>query len=445
VCAEETDDVEITSITGDDFRIKRVTELEMLGEVFDAKASTETSIDHRLLKGDGRRHLYAKAFKGVGSVASKLKAWSRGPATSAIYGCGNWHLSKHSLEKVKRWEFGRLRSLLRLRRKPGEGQMEYNRRTITRIVNWFHRCKCKMLHHRVLQSMFMNAWREANHEYPDGQLHLRDTRECRTRKWWSKVKYESVWTRGLHDMMHWTKGHHAECEDVLVMVFGDDWRLVRNGCNTREEWLQHLPRFIQTVCKQWELPSTQDTAPSPQDAPEPSSTKKMRKANRRLADCLTKHADDAACSSKPGSRDSLLPDEGPSRFLFVVDCKPLQRIVCGHSLLLAPELKPLFTRIVKHIATILDIGWLPPDGWRDPVDWRRRERNKVADYLVNYTMDARELVGIICMAISRSAARRMQSCDPFLWGHAAGCLFCQCMDNRSWDVCRRRVDVPHCS
>ena len=216
------------------------------------------------------------------------------------------------------------------------------------------------------------------------------------------------------------------------MAVGEDWRLVRSACSTREEWLQYLPRFIQTVCKEWALPPILDMTPSPQDSPEPS-TKKTRKADHRLVDCPTKHAEDTPCCSSAGSMDSLLPDECPRRFLFVVDCKPLQRIVCGHSVLLAPELRPLFTRIVTNVTTILDISWLPPDGWRDPVDWRRRERNKVADYLVNYTMDVKEswsesfawqFQGVPLnecnLAIHSDGGSRRDSCSASAWIIEAG-------------------------
>ncbi len=43
--------------------------------------------------------------------------------------------------------------------------------------------------------------------------------------------------------------------------------------------------------------------------------------------------------------------------------------------------------ISDNLAFILDAGWSPPRLWHDPVAWKRRELNVVADYLVNFTMD----------------------------------------------------------
>ena len=33
------------------------------------------------------------------------------------------------------------------------------------------------------------------------------------------------------------------------------------------------------------------------------------------------------------------------------------------------------------------LGWAPPRRWKDPVTWKPRGYNKIADYLVNATMD----------------------------------------------------------
>ena len=43
--------------------------------------------------------------------------------------------------------------------------------------------------------------------------------------------------------------------------------------------------------------------------------------------------------------------------------------------------------IATNLATIVECGSDPPQRWEDLVQWRRRERNKIADFLVNHTMD----------------------------------------------------------
>ena len=77
-----------------------------------------------------------------------------------------------------------------------------------------------------------------------------------------------------------------------------------------------------------------------------------------------------------------------NRFVFVVDCQPVQKIVCGHAPLLASDCEPLFHRILNNIAHIIMSGTLPPNNHSDPVCWTKRDRNQLADYICNVTMDS---------------------------------------------------------
>ena len=80
-------------------------------------------------------------------------------------------------------------------------------------------------------------------------------------------------------------------------------------------------------------------------------------------------------------------DPGGNRFIIVSDCQPLVQIVMGHSPLSSPTLAPPFHRISSHLVRLIVLGMRPHQQHLDPVIWRRREMNKKADYLVNYTMD----------------------------------------------------------
>ena len=50
-------------------------------------------------------------------------------------------------------------------------------------------------------------------------------------------------------------------------------------------------------------------------------------------------------------------------------------------------LSDVLARVANHLSCLLQSGWSPPFDWEDPVQWRPREKNTVADYLANYTMD----------------------------------------------------------
>ena len=75
------------------------------------------------------------------------------------------------------------------------------------------------------------------------------------------------------------------------------------------------------------------------------------------------------------------------RFIFIVDCQVLQRIVCGHTALHTDFHMPLFVRILEHLKWIFEKGLLPPRLVDDPILWVKRDVNKLADYLANVTMD----------------------------------------------------------
>ena len=76
-------------------------------------------------------------------------------------------------------------------------------------------------------------------------------------------------------------------------------------------------------------------------------------------------------------------------FLYVVDSKSLQEVVCGHSCLSTSKYELIISRILNRIADHLVSGWAPACYWRDPVRWMSREYNQVADGLANHTMDLR--------------------------------------------------------
>ena len=50
-------------------------------------------------------------------------------------------------------------------------------------------------------------------------------------------------------------------------------------------------------------------------------------------------------------------------------------------------MEPAFTRISNNLFELLEHGWKPAGSTDDPVRWHKRDFNKIADYLVNHTMD----------------------------------------------------------
>ena len=193
------------------------------------------------------------------------------------------------------------------------------------------------------------------------------------------MKDESVWTRTHHDFKRACQGPLTEWEDVFVSVYGLRWREHRDSCASEQEWHQRIAHFVNEVCKTWRLPIM----------------------GSKVGDVVDDGARDGARDGHVKAAFSSIPcqhsptvetvpyrwQDHQRRSTFIVDCKPLQEIVCGHIPLIGDSLRPVFRRMVSNLDAILDMTWLPRYNWHDPVIWRRREYNHVADYLANLTMD----------------------------------------------------------
>jgi hypothetical protein len=375
-------DVQVKTGEGTHISFKNVEMMVVLGTALDARGSTNSSVNHRLAKGDSNLWSNSSAFFGLGSVSSKFKSWCSGPASSASFGACSWHLSKNVLIKIKRWEYQCLRRLFRFKRKPEEGREAFNMRTSKRIYDWSVKFKCRLLHHRVLIAVFQSSWREGV-SMSGMPPHLQTLRRTRNRLWWDGVKDESVLTRTHHDMKRAAKGPLTEWEDALVLVFGSSWRNIRNDCANEIEWSSHMPHFVNELCKLWGLPRMANQA----DARSTVALARIRnEANEANEKSLLTHSD------MPASHCDTDVDTYGWHYechacIFVVDCKPLQEVVCGHSPLKGDSLRPVLRRITNNLAAILAVKWSPPAAWGDPILWRRRDHNIMADFLANWTMN----------------------------------------------------------
>ena len=145
-----------------------------------------------------------------------------------------------------------------------------------------------------------------------------------------------------------------------------------------------LPTFIGRVCQEWGLynPMQQVHEVDPTLAPPlpPRVEKRARIRNHPLESLPESHGEGSATIRLGGS----------SRyFVFITDCKPLADVISGHTALKTEDLAPMFSRITSNLFSMLSMGWSPPRLVGDPVVWHRREFNKIADYIVNHTMDAK--------------------------------------------------------
>ena len=201
------------------------------------------------------------------------------------------------------------------------------------------------MHHRILEHILKNAWREKHGPTPAGCNHLEAVRCVRSHIWWEAIKDIRVAKRGHADCKHATKGPHTEWEDVIVLVYGLEWRSLRDNCGTLHEWLSNRSHFINKVCELWKLPllveTVIETIPT-------TITKKTRR---------TGLLEDVPEQSFPGA--AIDWGNAAKNFVFIVDCQPVQRVLCGGSPSRAPELRPSFNNITENLTAIIEAGWSP--------------------------------------------------------------------------------------
>ena len=106
---------------------------------------------------DGAYGSIAKLFNDKNiSVEERLRAWCRGPVGSALYGAGGWVLRKHNSNKLRRWEFNRVRAFLNMKTTSDKyGQFDFNRRTNRQIYKLFVKYAMDPIYVKVAQQTFI--------------------------------------------------------------------------------------------------------------------------------------------------------------------------------------------------------------------------------------------------------------------------------------------------
>ena len=301
-----------------------VDEMEVLGTAFDSHGSTSTSLEHRLQKAEACFWKHLQTFSGPGTISNKLKAWQAGPGSSAVFGAGTWHVTKNIVVQLQRWEMKFLRKTFKMRWRPEEGRMRFNKRTSTIIREWFRECQRQPLHIRVLSAVFKEAWREKGEPIQQGENDLAILRNYRNREWWHWVK-DLQQERAKEGLLHLGKGFRYEWEDVFCTAFGVFWRHRRDLCESLSQWMGLFPEFLESLNLQWNLQYQ-----GPSAATQPSRIEDLEVGRRKGNHyCLSDLPDQHGLDCPP-----VLWDSNKGCICFIVDCKPLAQGINGQAPLL---------------------------------------------------------------------------------------------------------------
>ena len=351
-----------------------VDEVVLLGERFDQQGSSLTSMRFRQAAGDRTFYKHRHILQTRGRVIPRIRSWCSSPATSAVFGCESWHLTADLLQEVQQWEYKRLRQMLRLRRRPGEGPESFNKRSASLIRKWFEYAGIEFCTHRILRAIHAAAWDEQRAVLPYGQNPLLSAREHRSQIWReTMLACTSGRKRRAEGIVHSRRGHRAAWEDPLCRILGSDWRSARRRCSSRSEWLRGSRDFIIKACVLY------DIYPPPEQAPH---------VCRPLVDRLP-----AVLRDLPPHPDDACWDDLQRRLWIQVDCLGVAQVVNGEAVLRTPHLEPIFRRICRRSETLLQGRWKPRRDIDPYVIWSKREYNTTADYIVNLAMDSNAPVG----------------------------------------------------
>ena len=240
----------MTTPSGAELQIKRVDVLEVLGVALDGAGSTVTSIDHRLAKADGCVWANGKAFKCDGTVREKLQAWQLALLACATFGAESWSITQHTLQRLRSWELGHLRRILKLRRRPDEGPFLYNTRTAMLVDKWREKLGIEHVVHKVLKLVFKAAWLE---KCPKGSKKLNliePVRSFRDSSWWALMRNQPYKRRKHEGLVQWKPGLTPSFDDIFVSVLGPGWRSHRDASD-RAAWKKCSAECIKNICEWW--------------------------------------------------------------------------------------------------------------------------------------------------------------------------------------------------
>ena len=162
-------------------------------------------------------------------------------------------------------------------------------------------------------------------------------------------------------------------EEVFCHVYGMYWRQRRDQCARAAEWREGESEFVLHVCSLWGLPGPiQHSVP----VALASASDSRRFCTLENEPPRVHHDDDNFWVHR--SR----------RLCITVDCRALAEILNGRAALWSSDLRPLFVRISRLLAQLLQCGVRPRVDTADLIEWRPRSYNAVADHYCNIAMDS---------------------------------------------------------
>ncbi len=149
-----------------------------------------------------------------------------------------------------------LRRMLKLRRRPQETAMDFNKRTAASIGRWMKAAGVQTIYCKTIKAVYKSAWRVYNFRLDDGSCPLQLLREYRNQGWWDTVCFLSEGAkRQKTGTQHSHRGQQsAAWDNPFLTAWGSHWTDKLRECSTMKEWMNGYVQFATTLALKWGLP-----------------------------------------------------------------------------------------------------------------------------------------------------------------------------------------------
>ena len=137
--------------------------MEALGTLLDSRGCSETSMWHRISKGNSLFFAKKALFCDPKiPVSKRISAFNSTCVLTVLHGAGEWAYTQGMFQSLRSWELGKLRGILCLRRRPNEGWVDYMKRTGPIVAKQLKKHNQSRIQHLAMKRVKIAAWQMAS-------------------------------------------------------------------------------------------------------------------------------------------------------------------------------------------------------------------------------------------------------------------------------------------
>ena len=200
--------------------------MEALGTWLDSRGCSETSMWHRISKGNSLFFAKKAFFCNPKIPVSKRISSAFYPTCvpTVLNGAGEWAFTQGMFQSLRSRELGKLRRILCLRRRPNEGWVDYMKRTGPNVAKQLKKHNQSRIQNLAMKRVKIAAWQMAScPKDAKGKRYWEDIVTWRCDKHW-KEAYVQLAKEDYSNSLQWKRlfiGRFTYWEIPFTRFFGD--------------------------------------------------------------------------------------------------------------------------------------------------------------------------------------------------------------------------------